>query len=156
MDIRSVPRVMESKKKSKSKRGRDDSLKVVYISSPMKVKTSASRFRSLVQELTGRHSDVSRYMENNGDTTDFHEIVCDDDDRVVTKSTVDDEHASLISSMDNCRESSLTTTSSDSFLEPIDDVFSSQMNEHFGGFFSSNLLYDSSQFDDVLGSYDEL
>ncbi|KAL2478159.1 sigma factor binding protein 1 [Forsythia ovata] len=155
MDIRSVPRVMESKKKSKIKRSKNDSLKVVYISSPMKVKTSASRFRSLVQELTGRHSDVSRYMENNGATTDFHEIVCDDD-RVVNKSTVDDEHASLISSMDNYRESSPTTTSSDSFLEPIDSVFSSQMDEQFGGFFSSNLLYDSCQFDDVLGSYDEL
>uniref|UniRef100_A0A803NSS0 VQ domain-containing protein n=1 Tax=Cannabis sativa TaxID=3483 RepID=A0A803NSS0_CANSA len=32
-------------------------VKVVYISSPMKVKTSASEFRALVQELTGLRYD---------------------------------------------------------------------------------------------------
>ncbi|XP_022897611.1 sigma factor binding protein 1, chloroplastic-like [Olea europaea var. sylvestris] len=149
MDISSVQRGMESKKKTR-RNNKSNSLKVVYISSPMKVKTCASRFRSLVQELTGRHSDVSRYMETNGADADFHEIVCEDD-RVLPKSTVDDEHASLISSMDS-RESP-TTTSSDSFLEPIDSVFSSQMDNQFGGFLPSSLLYDSRQFDDVLGSY---
>lgn len=49
------------KKQGKSRRA---AVKVVYISSPMKVKTSASKFRALVQELTGRDSDVARYMEN--------------------------------------------------------------------------------------------
>jgi len=32
---------------------------VTYISSPMKVKTSASNFRALVQELTGQDSNVA-------------------------------------------------------------------------------------------------
>ena len=41
-------------------------IKVVYIASPMKVKTSASKFRDLVQELTGQDSDTARYMEVNG------------------------------------------------------------------------------------------
>ncbi|XP_062093108.1 sigma factor binding protein 1, chloroplastic-like [Humulus lupulus] len=41
-------------------------VKVVYISSPMKVKTSASEFRALVQELTGINSDAERFMEING------------------------------------------------------------------------------------------
>lgn len=36
---------------------------MVYISSPMKVKTSASEFRALVQELTGRDSDAERSFE---------------------------------------------------------------------------------------------
>ncbi|GJN17399.1 hypothetical protein PR202_gb04461 [Eleusine coracana subsp. coracana] len=36
-------------------------IKVVYISNPMRVKTSAARFRALVQELTGRHADPSKY-----------------------------------------------------------------------------------------------
>lgn len=36
-------------------------IKVVYISNPMRVKTSAADFRSLVQELTGRHADPSKY-----------------------------------------------------------------------------------------------
>lgn len=141
MDIRSVPKVMDGNKKTK-RNEKSDSLKVVYISTPMKVKTSASRFRSLVQELTGRHSDVSRYMEANGADADFHEIARDDD-RGLTKSN---------SSMRTCGESP-TTTSSDSFLEPIDSVFSSQMDNQFGGFLPSSLLYDSRQFDDVLGSY---
>ena len=41
-------------------------IKVVYIAGPMKVKTSASKFRDLVQELTGQDSDTARYMEVNG------------------------------------------------------------------------------------------
>jgi hypothetical protein len=36
-------------------------IKVVYITNPMRVKTSAARFRALVQELTGRHADPSKY-----------------------------------------------------------------------------------------------
>lgn len=52
---------------NKTRRSRD--IKVVYISSPMKVKTSASEFRALVQELTGRHSDTSRFMEMTSTTS---------------------------------------------------------------------------------------
>jgi len=36
-------------------------IKVVYISNPMRVKTSAAGFRALVQELTGRDADPSKY-----------------------------------------------------------------------------------------------
>ncbi|KAK9081769.1 hypothetical protein Syun_031215 [Stephania yunnanensis] len=36
-------------------------VKVVYISNPMKVKTSVSEFRALVQELTGQDSDLADY-----------------------------------------------------------------------------------------------
>ncbi|KAG6436754.1 hypothetical protein SASPL_101656 [Salvia splendens] len=79
---RSIPRLVRSLKKGyKGKKEKSDQLKVVYISSPMKVKTSASRFRSLVQELTGKNSDVSQYMDENMDylAKDFyHEIDCDD------------------------------------------------------------------------------
>lgn len=47
--------------KNKSRQSRRDKkeIKVTYISSPMKVKTSASNFRSLVQELTGQDSNVA-------------------------------------------------------------------------------------------------
>ncbi|PKA48144.1 Sigma factor binding protein 1, chloroplastic [Apostasia shenzhenica] len=34
-------------------------MKVVYFSNPMRVTTTASAFRSLVQELTGRHSVIA-------------------------------------------------------------------------------------------------
>ncbi|XP_030532255.1 uncharacterized protein LOC115742235 [Rhodamnia argentea] len=45
----------------------DKGIKVVYISSPMKVKTSAAEFRATVQGLTGRDSDVARLMDADGD-----------------------------------------------------------------------------------------
>lgn len=44
----------------------DKGIKVVYISSPMKVKTSAAEFRATVQGLTGRDSDVARLMDADG------------------------------------------------------------------------------------------
>ncbi|KAL4586309.1 hypothetical protein LXL04_010945 [Taraxacum kok-saghyz] len=53
--------VKPTKKSCTNKKKHTNKLKVVYISSPMKVTTSASRFRTLVQELTGRDSDISRY-----------------------------------------------------------------------------------------------
>lgn len=36
-------------------------IKVLYISNPMRVTTSAAGFRALVQELTGRNADPSKY-----------------------------------------------------------------------------------------------
>ncbi|KAL5202865.1 hypothetical protein ABZP36_013817 [Zizania latifolia] len=41
--------------------GKKRAIKVVYISNPMRVTTSAEGFRALVQELTGRHADPSKY-----------------------------------------------------------------------------------------------
>lgn len=43
------------------KGGGKKQIKVVYISNPMRVKTSAAGFRALVQELTGRDADPSKY-----------------------------------------------------------------------------------------------
>ncbi|KAL1545013.1 sigma factor binding protein 2, chloroplastic-like [Salvia divinorum] len=60
---RSIPRLGRSLKKGyKGKKKKSDQLKVVYISSPMKVKTSASRFRSLVQELTAKETNDDQYQ----------------------------------------------------------------------------------------------
>ncbi|KAK7317367.1 hypothetical protein RJT34_01528 [Clitoria ternatea] len=47
------------KNKRGSKRDKLKEIKVTYISSPVKVKTSASNFRALVQELTGQYSNVA-------------------------------------------------------------------------------------------------
>ncbi|XP_020207212.1 uncharacterized protein LOC109792230 [Cajanus cajan] len=47
------------KAKGQSKRNHKRDLKVTYISSPVKVETSASNFRALVQELTGQTSNVA-------------------------------------------------------------------------------------------------
>ncbi|XP_010548817.1 PREDICTED: uncharacterized protein LOC104820144 [Tarenaya hassleriana] len=43
----------------KRRKSKKEDIKVVYISSPIKVKTSASEFRALVQELTGKDSDIA-------------------------------------------------------------------------------------------------
>ncbi|GAB2220039.1 hypothetical protein Droror1_Dr00007681 [Drosera rotundifolia] len=45
---------------------RNNEVKVVYISTPMKVKTSASKFKDTVQELTGKYSDVVSIMDERG------------------------------------------------------------------------------------------
>ncbi|KAI3844755.1 hypothetical protein MKW92_029921 [Papaver armeniacum] len=50
-------------------------VRVVYISNPMKVKASVSEFRSLVQELTGRDSDISSVsFDRSRFTTDSNEM----------------------------------------------------------------------------------
>ncbi|XP_057457634.1 uncharacterized protein LOC130748430 [Lotus japonicus] len=56
--------VMKGKRQGKKNK---KEIKVTYISSPMKVKTSASNFRALVQELTGQDSNVAEtFVEANG------------------------------------------------------------------------------------------
>ncbi|CAK9316424.1 unnamed protein product [Citrullus colocynthis] len=55
--------VTGKKQAKRSRKSAAADFKVVYISSPMKVKTSASKFRSLVQKLTGQDSDAERFME---------------------------------------------------------------------------------------------
>ncbi|TKY68343.1 Sigma factor binding protein 2 [Spatholobus suberectus] len=64
--------------KNKRASGRDKKeIKVTYISSPVKVKTSASNFRALVQELTGQYSNVAETMpmeEENGHSEGLHKI----------------------------------------------------------------------------------
>ncbi|CAI8613851.1 unnamed protein product [Vicia faba] len=58
---------------TKSKKKNNKPIKVVYISNPMKVKTSASEFMALVQKLTGQYAepppDPSKYQESVGDNS---------------------------------------------------------------------------------------
>ncbi|CAN6567058.1 unnamed protein product [Malus baccata var. baccata] len=86
MDVLGVN--VKSPKQSKRSRSKGG-VKVVYISSPMKVNTSASEFRALVQELTGRHSDAERFMEtNNGGQ--HHQQNVHEDSREQKLKVVDD------------------------------------------------------------------
>ncbi|XAR63548.1 hypothetical protein NMG60_11023520 [Bertholletia excelsa] len=68
MELPRLDQKMEMKKKRKRSDDRAG-MKVVYISSPVIVRIPASVFRTIVQELTGRHSDVSRFVETNGHAT---------------------------------------------------------------------------------------
>ncbi|MED6111934.1 hypothetical protein PIB30_056915 [Stylosanthes scabra] len=86
-----------SNKKQSSRRGKKDNFKVTYISSPMKVTTSASKFRAVVQELTGQDSNVADtiFMEeqannttnNNNGRVNHHQKVIDDDEAYAFAST---------------------------------------------------------------------
>lgn len=143
VDHQRVPR--GHMKNSKGKRKSNNSLKVVYISSPMKVKTSASRFRSLVQQLTGKNSDIAQYMDDSNNNNHFYDCNDDDYDQSLAK-----ENCSSISPPYGYD----TPTSSDSLTGSgcMDhNMFVSQ----FDGIFSSNSFYDPSELD-VLGSFDEL
>ncbi|XP_045799060.1 sigma factor binding protein 2, chloroplastic [Trifolium pratense] len=78
---------------TKSKKKKNKPIKVVYISNPMKVTTSASEFRALVQELTGQYAesppDPSRYQDFSGDDSSAdggcseNRIDCDKNDHTV-------------------------------------------------------------------------
>ncbi|KAD4982824.1 hypothetical protein R6Q59_002450 [Mikania micrantha] len=108
-------------------------LKVVYISSPMKVKTSASRFRSLVQELTGRDSDISRYNAGYFDPA-----------AAITTTTTCTQHGSLDGRVNSKPANDQLThhglvVGSESFLGD----FSSEMFEHFDGLLPSYPQYES-------------
>lgn len=51
--------VHSKKAKKHPKDSKKKPVKVVYISNPMKVNTSAEEFRSLVQQLTGQHANYT-------------------------------------------------------------------------------------------------
>ncbi|KAL6981087.1 hypothetical protein U1Q18_022718 [Sarracenia purpurea var. burkii] len=113
---------------TRKRKGRKERVKVVYISSPVKVTTSASSFRALVQELTGRDSDLTRFVEANNNSG---ASICDSQKSVGDgglKSVVDDRATE-------------SPTSSDSLFEPwFDDVFiGSNLQGNFLGMFPSNL-----------------
>ncbi|KAF1879563.1 hypothetical protein Lal_00033220 [Lupinus albus] len=73
-------------------------IKVVYISNPMKVKTSVSEFRNLVQELTGKDAemqpDPSRYCLE-GDNG-YKILVSDDDSVKKNNGHGENDHSKLV------------------------------------------------------------
>lgn len=126
---------MKSKKHAKRSK---KAVKVVYISSPMKVKTSASEFRALVQELTGKDSDACRLMDVNG---------AQNSPEVLDRRPADDHNESTFPLMNSYHESS--STSSGSVFEPYDGLFPS-MDGSFMGMFQSNFFHESSHQLDVF------
>ncbi|KAJ8529339.1 hypothetical protein K7X08_036174 [Anisodus acutangulus] len=140
-------------KNNKKQRKRDDhnskksNVKIVYISTPMKVQTSASRFRSLVQELTGRDSDIARIMETNW-VTEFEDINHGREGVNELPAKSSSPSPSSTSSLLPVKSSDSSPISSESnyFVEPnFDDLFNSQMEDRFLSLLaSSNYLPPSS------------
>ncbi|XWS08273.1 hypothetical protein CRYUN_Cryun41cG0065700 [Craigia yunnanensis] len=132
MDVLGVRQMKNNKKNSRRSNCKKD-VKVVYISSPMKVKTCASQFRALVQELTGKDSDVAVQFMDNYDSSE-NSPTNSEATRVV------DDHTVIGLPLANSNHESL--------FEPFDDV--GLMSEgSFLGMFTSNLLHDPSQFDAI-------
>lgn len=130
--------VHEKKATKQAKTKKAKPVKVVYISNPMKVKTTASEFRALVQELTGRDAgmpDPTKYPEIDGSDEIKANITSDDDDHAVSEVPRREQAACEVQ-----------MKRSDVAFEPYDDVFMPQMLENFTGFFPSN-LYESPHVD---------
>lgn len=144
------------KAKQPKKNNNNNPIKVVYISNPMKVKTSASQFRALVQELTGQDSELpdptkfSNKDEHVGGrqhqtapdpmTNDDNKMDGDDDD--------DDDHSQQeeVPTVDPSTSQEQPESSSSQF-EPYDDVFTPQMIDNFSGLLPNTVFYDSPQLD---------
>ncbi|XP_021752027.1 uncharacterized protein LOC110717589 [Chenopodium quinoa] len=132
-----------------------EAMKVVYISTPMKVTTSASKFRAIVQELTGRESDVVNIMETSGgnDTWMVNEDhIINVNTAEVTKNYADNtnESTSVPVIVDNMNGSSPSVCSSEEF----DGVFVKGQDSNFGVFDHTSFLYDQFFHQlDVLGGY---
>lgn len=117
-------------------------IKVVYISNPVKFTTSASEFRALVQELTGRDSDLP---------FDAHNYVFSSPDELEPEGRAETSTASLSpdlnvsatpvsgSSTVDCPHQRHQPSSS---LELLQEEFSPLMLDGFNDFMSSSFLYD--------------
>lgn len=124
-----------SRKPSKQKKktaSANKAIKVRYISNPMKVKTCASKFRELVQELTGQDA-------------------VDQPEPVFSPSTVSDLSPSPPLSENLAPRVLLQEPFDDrvghEYFEPLDgeDMFLPQMSAGFSGFFS-NGFYNVNDF----------
>ncbi|KAI3719676.1 hypothetical protein L6452_20578 [Arctium lappa] len=139
MDDDMLAAVKPTKKSSCTRK--KNKLKVVYISSPMKVKTSASKFRALVQELTGRHSDISRYHGHVGgdDGGYFHHHAAAPATTTTTSAGTPGDGKAVECSNELGGEM-LSSGSEYSFL---DDVFRSEIMVDDDQLFPSYSLYES-------------
>lgn len=116
---------MKGKRRSKKN---TKEVKVTYISSPMKVKTSASNFRALVQELTGQDSNVADMF------VEFNDCVHVDDVQIMKKSSTHQQW----SSDDNSSEAYVHESSTWMKLE--DDYNFRSSLEPFNGQFQFDFL----------------
>ncbi|XP_050233787.1 sigma factor binding protein 1, chloroplastic-like [Mercurialis annua] len=137
MDVLGVN--LKSKKLSKrSKKG----IKVVYISSPMKVETSASKFRALVQELTGKDSDAARFMDTNSGSAE--KLSAERNIRV----SDEEQGPVVLPFMNSCNDSSSSHGSDSNIFESFDeDRFLSPVDGSFMSMFQSNFPIESFELD---------
>lgn len=123
-----------TKKKTTRKRKSCDEkkqpLKVVYISNPMRVHTSASEFRALVQELTGRDAEFP-------DPSKFYPASCEimnDLEKKVVAEGEEDEQVLLLDS--SCDDDFFRSS-----YESFEDILRKDLMENLGAISTSLLNY---------------
>lgn len=146
---------VHQKKAHKQPKSKKNPVKVVYISNPMKVKTSAAEFRALVQELTGQDADMpdpTRFS----DTESVGGRVHQEEVSTQLKSLEDDDVLKVPpvhtrSEMPKKADCDLYET-----YDHEDDevVFTPRILESFPGLVASNLWYESCTHGDELKSLD--
>ncbi|XP_061366795.1 sigma factor binding protein 1, chloroplastic-like [Gastrolobium bilobum] len=146
-------RTPTKRSKPKNNKNKNKPIKVVYISNPMKVKTSASEFRALVQKLTGRDAesppDPSRYGGGNGGGDSGYMV---DSDEGCVKKTVhgENDHTLVMppqvepSNVQGQKRNGVSTMEN---FEPFDDVFTAQMIENVSAFLPDSVFYECAQVD---------
>ncbi|XP_058749161.1 sigma factor binding protein 2, chloroplastic-like [Vicia villosa] len=135
---------------TKSKKKTNKPIKVVYISNPMKVKTSASDFMALVQELTGQYAesplDPSKFQVygEDGSVTDSgtgcENIImgCDENDHtVVTVPPLVDSDEQVVKAGGGC--------SYEGFDEDV--LLTPQMVENIWDLLPTSAFYEPFQLD---------
>ncbi|KAJ8760178.1 hypothetical protein K2173_011034 [Erythroxylum novogranatense] len=145
MDSSKKDLVQDRKKPGSMSKSKKKPMKVVYISNPMKFKTSASGFRALVQELTGQDAEYPDARK----TVDCEDVgghggqVVHDASKSCssTTTTVVDDLPSEVSGTDLPRDQ--VETPDDCPFDPYDGVFIPQMFEIFPGLVPSSLLLES-------------
>ncbi|KAI6696917.1 hypothetical protein NL676_017036 [Syzygium grande] len=150
---------MQKRKPTKRSKPKSKPIKVVYISNPMRVKTSASQFRALVQELTGRDAELPDPAKFDGSDPDGvgaaakAEAAEDDDDDAVEPGrrsslpkagSIQDHHHHH---QNHPSGGDLSRMGAGSY-EPLDDeLFTPQMLETLSGLLPPSLSYESSRMD---------
>lgn len=132
--------VHEQNKASKQiHKAKKKAIKVVYISNPVKVSTSASQFRALVQELTGRDADdvpaPPTFLQHSNANNQVQEQVVKEEKVVLEEA----QQAAALSCVDD--DEIWSVTSSTPHLANGSDLLSLQ---DINGYFSpSNFWYES-------------
>ncbi|XP_027173895.1 sigma factor binding protein 1, chloroplastic-like [Coffea eugenioides] len=140
---------VNQKKTNKQPKNKKKPVKVVYISNPMKVKTSASEFRALVQELTGQDADMpdpTKYSD-----TDSVGGSCQEEVSTELK-TMEDDHVvqqPLVQPKNEMPKRADCNIYGTCDREDDDLLF---MPEGFPGLVASNLWYGASIHGDELKS----
>ncbi|KAG1365515.1 sigma factor binding protein 1, chloroplastic [Cocos nucifera] len=132
-----MERLSLHQKNTKQAKAKKKPIKVVYISNPMKIKTSAAEFRNLVQELTGQDSNVatlskSPYVEDTGDPPPLPEPSSG-------ATGTPGPNPVMNQGSDPCHNAFRNLSSP---YEMIDEAFDLQMLENIPGFWPSPLYHE--------------